>query len=477
MQGVRSTNPEYDKFAPKWKRVRDVVAGQDAVQNAGEQYLPRLKDEDNQSYVRRVKRSDFFNATWRTMDALNGMAFRKPPVVNLPQTLEPYLLDVTLSGVSMFDFAKETTEEVLGPGRVGILVDHPPQPGDETALTVGAAQKMGLRPMMQLYCAEAIRNWKFGRVNNAWVLTQVVLSETKLQPKDEFSNETVTQYRVLDLGGAGGTYRQRIFEVHDEKDIQIGADIVPLMKGKPLDYIPFAIVGAGGKGDCIDEPPLIDLVDKNLAHYQVNADYRHALHFCGLPTLFLAGITAQDGEKFYVGGEAAIFATDPHATGSFIEMKGEALKPVEAALTRLEQHMAILGARMIADESKQIETLGATQIKRQGENSVLAKIVQSVSEALEWSLKIFAEWAGQSVTTVKYQINRDFMPAMMDGRELMGLVQALQAGGLSNREFFELMQRGDVIDGDRTFEQHQEELKADPPGGVPAPAPKPGGMV
>jgi hypothetical protein len=111
--------------------------------------------------------------------------------------------------------------------------------------------------------------------------------------------------------------------------------------------------------------------------------------------------------------------------------------------------MALLGARMIADETKQaVETLGATQIKRQGENSVLAKIVQSVSEALEWALTVFAQWDGAS-GTVKYQINRDFMPAPMDGRELMALVSAVQAGALSDREFFDLMQRGDVVDGTR----------------------------
>jgi hypothetical protein len=80
-------------------------------------------------------------------------------------------------------------------------------------------------------------------------------------------------------------------------------------------------------------------------------------------------------------------------------------------LDRIERQMALLGARMIADETKQAETLGATQIKRAGENSVLAKIVQSVSESLEWALDVFAQWAGQSGTEIVYQINRDFMPS------------------------------------------------------------------
>src|SRR3954470_2976554 len=99
MAGVKTTHCDYDKFAPKWKRTRDCIAGQDAMHTAAEAYLPKLKDEDAKDYDARRKRSDFFNATWRTIDALGGMAFRKPPTVDVPKGIEPYLDDVTMSGM------------------------------------------------------------------------------------------------------------------------------------------------------------------------------------------------------------------------------------------------------------------------------------------------------------------------------------------------------------------------------------------
>lgn len=461
MAGVRTTHPDYDKFLPQWQRVRAVIAGTDAMRAAQETFLPKLKDEEDCDYQARLKRSDFFNATWRTIDALNGMAFRKPPQVTVPAAIVPYLDDITLSGVTMEGFAKELCEEILSPGRAFILVDHPAPPPDNTPITVDAAQRLGLRPTLQRYCAEAVRNWKFARVNNAWTLVQVILGETVMvqDPLDEFTTKAEPRYRVLDLGDDGKTYRQRLFKVEKEQDVLLET-IVPLMNGKPLDYIPGVIVGTQGKNDAIDEPPLLDLVDKNVAHYQVNSDYRHGLHTTALPTLFLAGVVLNEGEKIRIGGTAAITSSDPQSKGNFIEYTGQGLKPVADALTRIETQMALLGARMIADETKnQVETLGATQIKRQGENSVLAKIVQSVSESLEWALTVFAEWAGAS-GKVKYQINRDFMPAPMDGRQLMALVAAVQAGALSDREFFDQMQRGDVVDPNTTFEQHQEEIKS-----------------
>jgi hypothetical protein len=481
MPGVRTTHPDYDKFAPKWKRVRDVVAGQDAMHTAGEAYLPKLKDEDPKDYDARRKRSDFFNGTYRTIDALGGMAFRKPPTVEVPNAIEALLEDINLAGMTMESLAKECTEEVLGPGRIGILIDHPPQQTDDdgkvVAITQAVAEQLGMRPTMQLYMTESIRNWKFARVNNAWVLSMVVLGECEAVPVDEFTSKDEDRYRVLDLD-ASGFYRQRLFKVEKEKDEQIGGDVYPLMIGKPLKFIPFVIIGAGGRNDKIDEPPLIDLVDKNVAHYQVNADYRHGLHFCGLPTPFFAGVTAPDNAdgtpgKIYIGGSAAVATPDPNAKAEFLEFTGEGLSPIEKALDRIERQMALLGARMIADETAQAETLGATQIKRAGENSVLAKIVQAVSESLEWALGVFSQWTGQS-GKISYQINRDFMPAMMDAQTLVAIFAGVQSGNISKQEAFELLQRGDLIDPAKPYDIHAAQVEIDTPTPARPVTPKPG---
>jgi len=82
-------------------------------------------------------------------------------------------------------FAQEIAEEVLKPGRVGILVDRPPISSDQ-ALTVAQAETLGLRPTMQKYEASSIINWKYGRVNNAYVLVMVVLAESSAVGEEEF---------------------------------------------------------------------------------------------------------------------------------------------------------------------------------------------------------------------------------------------------------------------------------------------------
>jgi hypothetical protein len=463
--GVSFTHPDYDRTAPKWKRCRDAVCGQDALHAAGEAYLPKLKAEDGEDYKARKLRSDFFNASWRTIAGLTGMAFRKPPVVDLPKSIEPFLNDIDLAGRSMASFAEMMVEEVLEVSRCGIMVDYPQLPENVSAISLAAAEQMGMRPSLKFYPAESIRNWRYSTVGNRKVLVMVVLGEVGEIRNGEFEVKHEERFRVLDLDEAG-SYRQRVFAVREGKDILLEV-IYPLKRGKPMLELPFAILGASGKGSDIDDPSLIDLIDANIAHYQVNSDYRHGLHFTGLPTLFLAGVVQEEGAgPFYIGGQAAITSNHPDAKAMFVEYTGQGLGAVERALAGLERRMAVLGARMIADESRQAETLGATQIKRQGENSILSRIVIAVSNACEWALGIMAEWVGAS-GAIKYEINREFTPIMMDAQQLTAMVGAWQAGGLSGSELFDVLQRGDIIDGEKSFEEHQEEIDANPQ--MPAP--------
>jgi hypothetical protein len=479
-KGVATHHPGFDAYAPKWKRCRDVSDGQDAVHKAATAYLPKLKDETQVDYDARVKRSNFFNGTWRTLAVLNGMLFRKPPKMSVPAGIEDYLADVDLAGTSLDTFARCLALEVLEVGRIGILVDHQPMETDDkgnvVAISKAVAEQRGLRPSLQTYRAECIINWKCRRIRNRYVLAMVVLKESKPEPDGEFAEKQVDQYRVLDLDAAD-QYRVRIFQRIDEKDVQIGGGMYPLMNGAKLDYIPFAIVGTDGIETALDEPPLIDLVDSNVAHYQINADYRHGLHFTGLPTLFLAGMDppTEGSERYYIGSSAAIQASHPDAKASFIEFQGKGLGELRTALDALKQEMAMLGARAIADETKQAETLGATSIKRSGENAILSSIALAVSEALEWALGVFAQWAGQP-GDVEYQLNRDFMPALMTAQDLLALFAGVQGGHISEREAFDLLQRGDVIDPEISFEEHQANVE------ITAPAParpdvKPGEAV
>jgi hypothetical protein len=460
MSKVDTKHPKYTEMTDQWQKCRDTVSGQKAVHAGGERYLPKLKDQSIEDYNAYRLRASFFNATWRTIDALKGLMFRKPPIVDIPASVESLLDDVTLSGTSFQVFAQLTAIEILTSGRMGILVDYPQQSTE--GMTIADAQLMQVRPTMQMYPAESIINWKTARVGNATVVSLVVLAESATLESGEFEHKTEARYRVLDL--FDGRYRVRVFRVSEGKeDEQIGNDIFPMMNGAKMDSIPFYFIGVDSTSSDVDEPPLIDLIDLNLDHYRMGADYKHGLHFTGLPTAVISGYVPENpGDKLYIGSASAWCFPDPQASASFLEFTGQGLGALERGLEKSEQQMAILGARLLTSEKRDAETAQTAQIHRAGENSILSSISQTISIGLTNALNTFCEWVG-SPGEWSIELNREFTPAGLDAPALTALVGAWQSGAISFQTLFENLQRAEIIESELTFEEAQAQIGSTPP--------------
>lgn len=465
---VKTVHPEYTKFSKKWKRVRDAFAGQDEIHAANEEYLPRLSGQPDLKYKAYKERAPFVNFSWRTAAALNGMMFRKSPTVEAPKKTEEYLKDVTRRNVPFPIFAQDVSLECLGPGRVGVLVDHPKELGVE--LTVAEAEKLGLRPSMQMYKTESIINWSYRMVNNKYTLSRVVLWEVVEQFKSEFENDYVNQYRVLDLDPFD-KYRVRVFNDQSE---QIGADVYPKMNGAKLDFIPFVFITPDGTQSQLEEPPLIDLVDINIDHYRVNADYAHAVHFTGLPTPYVTGfkkpvdmITGKDlPVELNIGSETAWLFENENTKVDYLALDGAKLGALEKRLEKLESYAAAIGARLLAPEKAGVEAEGTLIMRHAGENSIMSGIAIAVSQGLTIALGWFRDWSGEK-GEAKCELNRDFLPVNTDPARITSLLALVQAGRLSPESLFDLLQRGDIIAADKTFEDEQTEIDNAPlPGPV-----------
>jgi hypothetical protein len=331
---------------------------------------------------------------------------------------------------------------------------------------------------MVMYKAESIINWRFEFIANRYVLTQVRLWEIKSEQKTEFETIETPVIRVLDL--FFNQYRVRMFT--EESEEQIGGDVFPKMDGVPLDYIPFYFIGPDGGQHELSEPVLIDLVDLNIKHFQVSADYEHGCHMVGLPTPVVSGMAPEfDGQgnkvnpKLYIGGETA-WILPVGATADFLELSGSGLQNLEKNLDRKEGQMAALGAKMLTPDKAGVEAADTVAMRHAGENSILAAIAVAVSEGLTKALITFAKWAGikdANEDNIKFDINRDFMPFAITPQALTALLSTVQAGKMSHEAFFDLMKRGDLHDSDLTFKDEQGRIDAAPtiPGPLPAPAP------
>jgi hypothetical protein len=472
-RGVRTTHPQYDKYAPKWQKCRDAATGESAVHAQGQIYLPKLAEENDKDFKARLDRTPFFNATWRTISGLRGMLFKNEPDTTIPAGIAGYLEDVDLAGSAMQTFAQEVVQEALTVGRVGVLVDYPQAATDE-GVTVAEAARLGMRPSLQRYPAETITNWKVDRIGSASVLSLVVLTEqAAIEGKDEYCHDTETRYRVLDLGESEdeGTlrYRQRVFRINKAgEDEQVGPDVVPLLNGQPLNFIPFEIMGVDCVGPKVEEPPLMDLVDMNFHHYRVSADYEHGCHFSGLPTLFISGfIPGEDSPKIYIGGPGANCLPDTQSKAYFVETQGD----FTALRTNLEDkklQMAVLGARMLEQSKRAAEAADTVAQHRKGEESLLSAMSATLTLGLERALTWFAAWAGVS-GKIEYKLNDDFAPVSMSAQDLTAIVAAWQAGAISREVLFDRLQEAEVIEQEVTYEEEQARIASAAPQFAPAP--------
>lgn len=465
---IGQTHRDYDAKLATWKLARDVTNGEQAIKAEGTAYLPKLVDQTDTDYSAYKARASFFNASWRTVAGFVGMLFRKDPIITAPESLKKLLEDVTLTGVSLDNFARSLCYENLITSRVGVWVDYPTATSpDGQPLTQAAIERLNLRPTMSAFPAESILNWQFRVINNRVMLSQVRLLEKHTELADEFTENEEERIRVLDLD-PNNEYRVRVFK--KDSGEQVGPDVYPLMAGQRLTEIPFWFIGPDGVEATVEEPVLIDLFNLNIKHYQVSADYEHACHFTALPTPYVTGYVVDPAkpDTFYIGSTSAWVFPDPNAKVGFLEYSGQGIDAIEKNLAHKEEQMAAIGARMLAPEKAGVEAAETLVMRHSGEHSVLASISNAVSHGLTKALKVFAEWA-RAGSEVSIRLNREFIPFSAKPEEVKAWLAAVQAGRMSGETFFKLIQRGELVEPDVTFEEEQARIDSEAPALLPAP--------
>jgi hypothetical protein len=485
---ANSTHPDYDANLAAWLRARDVIAGEDAVKAGATKYLPQLDSQSDTEYNAYKTRACFFNATSRTADGFLGLLFRRDPTVKLPDrhagvsgALRVFTDDVDLMGTSLFTYCKGITSEVLAVGRNGTLIDW----GGSSTGPKGQATE---RAYVVRYAAEDILNWQTARIKGRNLVTLVVLREVLAQASDDpFVKNPVEQIRVLKLERLANDDTRYVVEVwqHDtgdskkskrnKSDWKLVETRIPLRLGKPLPLIPFVFHGPRNALPDVDKLPLGDIIQVNLDHYRLDADYKHGLHFTALPTAWVSGFD-KDSE-LRIGSSTAWVAEQVGATAGFLEFKGLGLSTFENAMNRDERLMAVLGSRMLEDTKRVGETADAIELRQAGENSVLMTLALSLSDSISQVLRWVYWWNSTepypedvSEDLVLLQINTDFTAKGLTSLELTAIVAAWQAGAISRETMFDLFRKGEVLPTGRTDNEEKQLVQAGhttPSGGTP----------
>lgn len=468
---VTAKHRDYAANRDLWDLVRDAAAGEKAVKDAREKYLPRPNPADKsvqaeERFKQYLTRAVYYNATGRTLRTMVGIAFHREPTIKMPTALEECRDNINGAGLTLLQQAQATLGEVLRTGRAGLLADFP-KVDDPQRTSLAAQRAQGLQPTLTLYHASAIINWRTTMRGGKVVLSLVVLEETR-DIADGFATKSQTQYRVLRLDDAG-LYQVEIWRKDEDatkpEDQWVLAETnLPLDgTGRRLTEIPFQFVGAQDNDYTVDESPLYDIATLNMAHYRNSADYEESVFFCGQPQYWIAGLTEEwrdhlEKTGVYVGsrtilplpvnGSAGILQADPNTLA-------------KEAMEGKEKQMAALGARLLFATS-QIKTATQQESEDTTTHSVLSLACENVASAytkgLQW-MAMFANAGGE----VEFKIPTDFAALTMDPTELTALLQLAQAGKLPDTDLWDRLRKCGLIAADKDDEAIREELDAQAP--------------
>lgn len=463
--GVENVCSEYTDRFHQWQLVRDCVEGSDRVKEMGELYLPMASGRHDQAQKSRYeaykKRAVFVNFTGQTLEIMHGMIFRRCPTIKVNDDFfnSGRLDNVDAKGSSLYQFASNSTYDVMQTGFGGYLLDIPSAPD---GISVADAEKMGVRPFIRYYRAEDIRFWSYDTIGGNERLSLVVLHENVDTSGDEFQHVMRDRYRVLSFDQDGFYYQRVYTPVYDKKGKEIedfSVEVVPVTVNKErIRYIPFAMLPYGGP----EKPMLYDLALLNIAHYQSTADYKNGVHMTTIPTGYITGHSSpaasnpneKQDDDITLGGD--VFLTEENSDARFgvLTFAGEGLNHAESDIDKIESQMAGIFLKDIAPDKKTSETAESAYVHRAGENAKLSTFARNMSIKLTWIIQLYQEWCGYGTDEVTVQLNYDYETMSLDPNVINSIANIAGQGKLPLMCVFWILQQQELIDPDFTYDDY-----------------------
>lgn len=332
---VRKQSAEAAKLNEDCALIAALLGGTKTMRAAGKKYLPQWPGEDDKSYELRLAVATLFPAYTRTIDVLSAKPFSKPVTLgeDVPERLKPWLQNVDLSGRDLHSFLSEITQEAMGYGFAGILVDFP-KAGN--LVTKADEQAAGVRPYFVQIHVQNVLGWLPKNATSLNGLTQLRLLESVSEPNGDFDTKEIEQVRVLGRG-TWQTWRQR--ETGSKKEWALYEEGVTT-----LETIPFVPVYGKRLGYMQATPPLLELAHSNIEHWQSKSDQQNILHVARVPILF-SKMLGEGG--ITVGAGTAVKSDSPEGDLKFVEHGGKAIEAGRLSILDLEDRMRQAGAELL----------------------------------------------------------------------------------------------------------------------------------
>ncbi len=440
---VSNPHPDYTARLPDWTLMFDANEGQRHIKKQKNKYLPATsgmralgvtKDTDEGAllYDAYLTRAFFPDLVKETVRALAGILDREPANIELPAALEDMREIATPKAESLNDLLVQIHMNQLLFGRLGLLVDVDPSRDLPVIIQYPASQIVNWDDLTQTADPKQTDDQK--RKEAIRRLLMVVINESRFERDtgDRFTWNLVPRFRALTLGKTNvDVYTSQV-----ERDGSMQDEIVPVIRGKQMDEIPFVFINTTDLATKPAEVPLINLANLALAIYRGEADHRSALFMSGQDTLVLTGYSVGEGDDGnpgtgddapIIGSGAYINIPNPEGDAKFIGPNSKALAEQRTSLENDYTRAGEEGIKLLSSGAG-AEAAETLRIRVAARTATLQTIAMTAATALETSLRQCAVWVGANPDEVKVEPNLDFIDESSDVGDLLKFAQAIKAG-------------------------------------------------
>jgi hypothetical protein len=211
--------------------------------------------------------------------------------------------------------------------------------------------------------------------------------------------------------------------------------------GYSLDEIPLVPIYSNRRGLLTSLPPLLDIANLNITHYQRQADLIHALHIAAMPTLVLEGWDDTTGSST-MGVNYAI-AMQPGNKAYYVQADATSFDAQMNELESLASQMSTLGVTKLFGQKFVAESAEAKRIDQAQSNSVLSILSQELESCLNQAFAFAARYVGMEPPTII--VDRDFDYYRLIGQDVSVLAQLNEMGKISDSMLLEILRRGEIL--------------------------------
>jgi hypothetical protein len=454
----------YNQMLPAWKKIETLLSGTAAMRAAGELYLPKHENEKSDAYEKRRKSSVLFNLSALTLDSWVGRPFSDPVTPNddVPKQVEPVLDDVDLQGNNLTVFGRNWFKEGLAKCFAHVMVEMPVV--DKENRTVADDLRENVRPYWTLIKPENLIFATGTMVESQEVLTHVRILEEETE-RDGFAEMVTQRIRVFDLAmvredpenpESGEVPRVFWSLWRKVKKDEWEEEVRPTML--EIDRIPIVTFYADREDLMQGKPPLEDLVDLNISHWQSSSDQKNILRVTRFPLLAASGV--QDEEAVVeVGPNRMLSTTNPEGKFYYVEHSGASIAAGQNDLDKLEEQMANYGAEFLKKRpggmtatARALDSAEATSPLQ----DATIRFQDAVNQALDLTARYLKIESAGSVT-----VNKEFGPEEVVQGDMQTLDKARDRRDLSQEDYWEELKRRGTLRDEFDADENKRRLEVE----------------